>query len=108
MSFESAFRKLADARYRYEELRIAGAPIGQLVDARVELMGLRMKATRGVRCQTMAHVAARDDGDATRQRVRGGSDGLAQGGQPIIPRIIEAENDRWPGPTGLGKKPKRH
>lgn len=49
MTFESTFKKLASARSRYEELRIAGAPIAQLVDARVELIGLRAEMARARR-----------------------------------------------------------
>ncbi|MDH3426610.1 MAG: hypothetical protein OEM22_08070 [Acidimicrobiia bacterium] len=49
MSFESAFKKLAGARSRYEELRITGASFGELVDARVELIGLRAEMARARR-----------------------------------------------------------
>ena len=49
MTFESTFKKLAIARSRYEELRITGAPFSELVDARVELIGLRAEMARARR-----------------------------------------------------------
>ena len=49
MSFETAFKKLASARSRYEELRIGGAPAAQLVDAHVELIELRAEMARARR-----------------------------------------------------------
>ena len=49
MSFETVFNQLANARVRYEDLRIAGAPPADLVEARVDLIDLRAEMARARR-----------------------------------------------------------
>lgn len=49
MDFNTMLHELAAARSRYEDLRSAGAPTGELVDARVGLLYLRAEIARARR-----------------------------------------------------------
>ena len=94
-------------RNRVEPGGLAGA---QPVDhGLVEQRTRWVEAGRTLRPQGMAHIAARNHGDAAAPRAGHRlAEGPAHGDATLVAGIVQRHRQRGPGPTGLGQEPQRH